>query len=504
MHELLRQFSAEKLADAPQDQKATQDRHAKYFITFLRQREERLIGLQQQAALAEIRADLENVRLSWEWAAKQGWVEGLDQALESLYHFYWIRSRFQEGQDAFEAAAVSLQSARLTTQYQQEARPEIVLGKVLARQGAFIYGLGHYGDAEKLLQKSLAIAQRLDAQTEVAFSLNFLGDVNLAQDAYTDAKRLYQQSLTLSRKVGDQAGAAYTLNRLGLAAQRLGAYSQAKQIYRDSLSISRALGDQYLIADSLNELGQIAYILGEYTESEQYRQESLAIFKTIGDRLGIALSIGGLGLVAWCLGGAKLVEAKSFFEESLAICRETGHRLEIANRLAMLGHVSTDLGQYQEAQQYAQASLAICQEIGFGYGIVFAFNNLGKTALGWGDIQTSRKYLLQALRTAITGQLPTPLFETLICLATLFVKEGDLVEADGSTKTGQKERAVELLALVQNHPSTWQRFKDDAAHLLVKLVAELPPEVVAAAKARGESQTLEGVVAEILAEDNDS
>ena len=77
---------------------------------------------------------------------------------------------------------------------------------------------------------------------------------------------------------------------------------------------------------------------------------------------------------------------------------------------------------------------------------------------------------------------------TLVGIATLLAAEGE------------KERALELLALVLHHPLSWQWTKDRAAPLVAELEAELSPEVVAAAQARGQARDLEATVAELLVE----
>ena len=77
---------------------------------------------------------------------------------------------------------------------------------------------------------------------------------------------------------------------------------------------------------------------------------------------------------------------------------------------------------------------------------------------------------------------------TLVGIATLLTAEGE------------KERALELLALVLHHPVSWQWTKNRAAPLVAELEAELSPEVVAAAQARGQARDLEATVAELLAD----
>ena len=113
MHELLRQFGAEKLEASPQDKEATQHRHCEYFMRFLQQREETITGQRQKSVLDEIRGEVENVRTAWNWAVTHGQVEAINQGLETLYQFYWIRSRFQEGEEAFRQAVKRLQTPAL-------------------------------------------------------------------------------------------------------------------------------------------------------------------------------------------------------------------------------------------------------------------------------------------------------------------------------------------------------------------------------------------------------
>jgi len=84
----------------------------------------------------------------------------------------------------------------------------------------------------------------------------------------------------------------------------------------------------------------------------------------------------------------------------------------------------------------------------------------------------------EALTTALKiGMLPLAL-EVLVGLATL------------EAQAGAAERAIELLALALQHPAGTQRTRDQARRLLAELVSGLPPEVVAAAQARGQAGTL--------------
>ncbi len=507
IHELVRQFAAEKLAGQTSkvfaqrtfEVSVTRDRHSAYFLTFLQEREAALTGQGQQAALAEIQAEVENVRTAWSWAAEQGRAESLDRALDSLYHFYELRSQFQEGEEAFRHAA-----AHLAATGGQPPPPDPGLSegpsakiqnRLLARQGAFCVQLGHYELAKGLLQNSLALARRWAAQVEVAFCLNFLGDLSSWQEDYLEAEALYGESLTANQAVGYQLGMAQALERLGwLTSDHL----TSKNYFQQSLALMKNIENPSGMASALNLLGLITFSLGQYRESEQYYQASLALAKEIGNRLIIAQALGGLSLVAW--GEGRLNEAKHLMEESLAVCRETGHQLEINQRLPLLGHITNSMGRYEESFSHFQEGLKLAKQ--FHTSLVsWMLGGLGQAAVGLGNFQEARSYLLEALEIA-KRTLDTLM--AMVVWATLLQEEADRPVA-GAVSTqkppapqAQKQQAVAILSLVVNQPNIWQIFKDQAARLLTQLEAELPAELFAAAAARGRASTVEAMVAEIL------
>lgn len=509
LHELLRQFAGEKLNQTSKVFKTfevsdVRDRHGTYYAAFMQQREAALKGVQHQAALAEMTKEIENVRAGWNWAVEQGRVETIAQALTSLHDFYWMRSWFQEGEEIFRRAAESLAGAVGTAEGGAPGGEagEIVLGKLLARQGAFCYAFGHFEPARELLQKSLALVRRLEARAETAFVLRFLGRVMDAQDKLTEAKRLFQESLAISRELGDLPGVAETLLQLSETVMFAsgGYYSEAKQYSQESLTVSRAIGDQRLIGYSLDKMGIITFSQGEYLEAEQYYQESLAIFKKIDDRYGMALALGGPAWVAIGLGGDRLALAKPLAEKSLAIWREVGDRLRTVVRLNQLGQVATAMEEYAEAQRYYGEALTLGREIGHGAGL-WALSGLGEVACGLGDLPAARQYLLETLKIAITvkeGHDLTFLY-TLLRWATLLAKESAGLDEGSPLSEAKKAQAVELLTLVRDHPASLQVLKDRAARLLAELEAELPPEV-AAARERGKTRPLAEVVTEIIGE----
>jgi predicted ATPase/DNA-binding SARP family transcriptional activator len=502
MHELLRQFSADKLKAALPEQEATRARHSTYFLAFLHQREAGLTGKQQKAVLDEIQAEVENVRAAWNWAVEQGPVEAFESAMEGLYQFYRLRSHFQEGEEIFRAVAEHLHTLELRSPTRERMLIEKVFMKALTRQGAFCVQVGRFDLARNLLQNSLELARRWEAPAEIAFCLNFLGDAVWRQGDYLAAEHLYRESLAVSQAIDDHLSMAETLERLGwLTSIQKGDYLTAQRYLQQGLDLLRDIENHAGMAFVLEHLGYNAFLLGEYTRSEQYYQESAALFKEIGDRYGMALAVGGLSLVAWGYGGARLNEAKQLMEEALTMFREIGHRYQIEICLAFLGHISNSMGRYEEAQRYLQEAWDEAKRINPTFTMAWFLGGLSEAALGLGDLQAARHYLLEALENKIVP----PTFLALVSWAMLLMKEADLPAAgvaagqEAPPNHEQKQQAVEILSLVLSHPATWQVDKGKADRLLAGLKTELPPEVFAAARARGQAKTVDAVVEEILA-----
>ena len=100
MHELLRQYAAEKLAADPEVERGTRDQHCAHYAAALEHWDADLKGPRQLTALAEIEADIGNARAAWEWAVERGYVQELDRAMDGLCRFYEWRGRYEEGEAA--------------------------------------------------------------------------------------------------------------------------------------------------------------------------------------------------------------------------------------------------------------------------------------------------------------------------------------------------------------------------------------------------------------------
>ena len=236
LHELLRQFAAEKLDQFPDESQATHDRHAAYYADTLQDWAATLHGARQQTVLKEIETDLENARVAWQWAVAHQQITCLERAVDGLCRFYEWRWRYQEGEAACRLATNKLKSIReqdynlLPADSKDDTRR--ILAKILIWQGFFTRTLGETEPARQLLAQSLALLNDLgqanqDVRQEKAAALHQMGELVDTTSHFEAAEKRYRQSLTLYQAQNDRWGTAEVLIKLGRVAKSLDNYTRS-------------------------------------------------------------------------------------------------------------------------------------------------------------------------------------------------------------------------------------------------------------------------------------
>ncbi|MCB0191761.1 MAG: alpha/beta fold hydrolase [Anaerolineae bacterium] len=488
-HELLRQYGQEKL-NSSGEVKMTQQRHSRYYLDFLHQHKARIIGPSQIEILDIIEDNLENIRAAWLWAVHEEDFEPIALALETLFQFYWIRSEFQEGQRMFGAALERLANQNNT---------EDMWLKLTARHGVFLYALGSAEQADEQIQQCVTLARARENKKELAFSLNFLGEIGRTMSDYDTAFQHFEEGLVYGREINDPLTIAHSLKGLGwLIGEEGSNFAKAKEYYQESLIHYRAVNHPAEIASCLDKLALNAWQRGDYAESERLFSESLKGFRAIGDLVGVANALGGLALVNLSYGGQQLEQARAFAEESLATCRETGHRVELANRLIIMGMVLIRMGNEQQAEPFLQEAQTLSNALNYGVGSFLALSCLGMVATSQKDFRRARKLLFDAMSQTLRASRIQDISEALINYATLLIIE-PMTSDDAATTDKKHIQAFVILHHIINHIGTWQDTRDRAVRLLADLERTIPAELIKVAQTRSHNTTIQELIAQILA-----
>ncbi|MCW5881565.1 MAG: tetratricopeptide repeat protein, partial [Anaerolineae bacterium] len=357
LHELVRQFAAEKLTGATGDAARTHERHCIYYTGFLARQTEALLDGRQREAATEITAELENGRAAWLWAAEQARWALIASTADALYYYYILRSSYTEGEELFSAAILR----RGANSAAADPALASLRGRLLARRGMLRSDIGEYEDASADLRAALMLHPE---GIERGFVLRGLGWLEGQQGKLSLAESHLRAGAAISREWGDKNGLAEALHNLAHVAGMLAQYQKGKGFGRECLALARQLGRTDLEARALQVYAWSACCLGEYEEAEQYYAASLELAVGLHDRRAMAVALQLLGWIRWCMGGPHLEAARAYYERGLALGREIGDRVFVAMGLGDVALALTEAGDHEAAIRSAEQGRRLAGEIG--------------------------------------------------------------------------------------------------------------------------------------------
>ncbi len=532
VHELLRQFGAEKLAAAASRDTEVRDLHSAYYTEALQRWEADLVGSRQREALIEMEADSENIRTAWTWAVENAKVERLAQAMEGLYHFYRRSGRYSEGEAAFQLA---VSGATAASNEANTSAAEVCCLRVRARalvwQGLFQWTQGRLDLAQQSQQQAEAVLDDPtlageDIRLERAILARCKGRVNAVD--FDEARQQFEKSYGLFRELGSLWGMAEALTYWGNACAILGLHEEARRRLEEGLAICRSLGNQAALCWPLIFLAYLARMEGRFEDALLLARETHTIARTAGTQSqsgiehlsyavalehlgrfqearailleGVAIAIDSgdrvrhtqvhVGLVRVAMHLGQYREARDRGETGLALARAHGPRWSVGLSLLLLGCLDVAERAFARACERARASLETCEQIAALDDLSTGYTLLALATRGQGHRAEARELLLRAIRTAREIRAVPPLLWALPVAALLFADERDV------------ERAVELYALASRYPfvanSRW--FEDVAGSQIAALAVNLPEAAVTAARQRGQARDLIATVEELLSE----
>ncbi|HXT34346.1 MAG TPA: tetratricopeptide repeat protein [Chloroflexota bacterium] len=370
--ETVRQYAGERLA-ASGTMAATRDRHLDWCLSFAEEAETHLKGPEQDAWLARLAREHDNLRAALAWARERGENDDRRPRLAgALWRFWHLRGYLTEGRGWLEEALISGGES-----------PAGVRARVLDGAASLAYGQNDYARAGALHEEALALRRTLGDEQGIAASLNGLGNVAFQQDDYGRAVALYEEALALRRGLGDTWGIAASLGNLGNAADLQGDHGRATALIEEALALQREVGDTWGVATSLNNLGNIAGRLGDYERAAILLDEALLLFRTLGHTYGIARALDCRGDVA-CRQG-EYGRAMALHDEALPLRRALGDTQGIAASLSGLGDVAYRLREDGRAMALYEEALALRRGLGDTWGVANSLQSLGLLAERQGE-----------------------------------------------------------------------------------------------------------------------
>jgi predicted ATPase/DNA-binding SARP family transcriptional activator len=324
----VRQFAAEKLAEAGEGDEL-RERHARHYLALVEAMEPRLFaGAVDPAALATIDRDIDNIRAVFDRGT------GGELELRMLYalHWYWFaRGHFHEarrrtrsaGVPPADAGSVSLpppvQGGAGTAPASAGETPalhSIVLAKAKVAAANAAVWQGDWAALRPMIDEAVDVLRTANDPRALTMALDLLGTGQAFADGdHGAAIRSFKEA----RQHAEGVSLAMTLYWTGLAAQLRDDLPSARAAFEEAHAIGVRLGNKPATAHPLTALGHIALLEGKRDEAISAFRRALAIHAELDDRWGLTHVVEGIGLA--------LIEAQE---------AETGTRLLAAASAAWL------------------------------------------------------------------------------------------------------------------------------------------------------------------------
>ncbi len=528
VHELLRQFAAEKLSERLELETAVRQHHSAHYCNLLQQHTANWHNAHQLEALAEVTHEANNIQVAWSWALGHEAWSRLDGAIDSWCWYHQWRGLRHDGEALCQAISTNLEQWA-TNKPADAAAGYRLWAKTLAWSGKFTLAI--LDGVQKFEQCLVLLASPQlandDTRSIEAFALLGLGDRLPSYDRQ-EAYSYLEKSLHLYEALQDSWGIATSLSDLGHVDWSLGDYALAQQRAEASLPIHQKQGDQWAEADLLNIMGWLYQHLGKLAKAEQFRHNALDLFQRLDNRRSLAQAMANMSFTVSFQG--KFDEGYEWGKKSLQLSLENGYlgsegfaRLAISTAHLHAGHYTlvqqeliTSLTLAQATNDHGQEASIHCYLgyltlVGENYDdahaafteghrlyqstqgdayIFLALSGLIFSNSYRGDLAQAHHYCLELLTEGLKRK------------DFLWMCQGLPAIALYLAKRGKREQAVRVWARAKCQPfvANSQFFEAVVGQVVAGATADLPLEVVEAAQENGRSQTIWHMAESLLAD----
>lgn len=476
LHELLRQFAAEKLRQmSAANTTQLRERHARAYLDRLTACEGDLFGARPIEAVRQLEPDLGNLYAAWRWASEAQKMDCLSASLTSLMRLLTLRHLLSEATDLLAIAiqhlagaddvaahpAAALYARLLCHQAEtayglEDAEAAIALANKAERCAAHTHDLATQAEAQLLLGRifsnrlqfdlahthltqALLLGKQVGEETRLcALIFTALSKLHRGKSDYRTALAFQQQALTRLRTLGDREAEARSLYDLALIYFDTWQLQPAQAAVEQALALTRQGENPIALAECHFLIGAIHLRRGEHVAAQQNLEPVLAIAEQSGRKGVIAQTEQMLSGVYLYQG--QPARARQALQRAIALYPAAGHAERVAECLMLLADLDTRAGNLPQARDHLLQALQAFQQLNYARGILHATGQLGSLYRLLGDYTQAQQALDQAILDCQTHHEESYLPYCYIQRAKLAQTRHDLVSA--------KEDAAAALAVL--------------------------------------------------------
>ena len=404
MHELSRQFAAQKLSKLSENTESDlRTQHSIFYMSLLKTHEADLIGIEPRVIALSLQQDLDNIRAAWQWAYEYKDYETLLTGLAGLARFYDSIGNYQEGLERFQELIATLKDKELLpspNNFDSDFDTGDLVLELLVHASNFAIKLNQIDLAEALTHRLIDLAENNNKSNFELQGKVRLGEVFHNLGRYKESHELLRSTLEHIQAAGLKALEGQCLIALG--SSNRGNYEERLVYIQQALAIHQELGNRTLEQNALIKLSVDSCEQHDYDRYHQYSQQISRLSESVGHVYYTAQGFFLRGRLHSDMG--QWQEAIMYHEKANTIFRQMGEGWLESFTLHNLCHVYTMTGQFDLAMTKGQNALAIAEQQNSQEAIYFAHTYLGFTYLAHNHTQTKQLDLArQSFQAASQG-----------------------------------------------------------------------------------------------------
>jgi predicted ATPase/DNA-binding SARP family transcriptional activator len=334
MHELVRQFTAEKRHRHGDDENNFRI-YLHYYQTVAQEAEGKLNGIEQIQWKLRIKTDYQNFLVALVWGIEH-WPESTVILIAYLGRYWEATGLLLEG-EKWLTKAISL---RIETSIIVQTKLHLKLLSIKIEKG-------DYKNAENLIPTVYAFCQKTEDTGLNAEFHNLVGLVATQQRQFQRAQESLERGLTLVENHHDLRIKNYLLLNLGHLETLRNDQEKAFQYQQICLQLSRERQDARLEMTTLSNMAAGFLSKGEYEQSIRLSEEAFVLASLVDDQHMLIIIQGNLGYAKWKQGDR--VAGELIYREHLLRLFEQGNIPFFVENAFELAHFWNHLGFPNEA-----------------------------------------------------------------------------------------------------------------------------------------------------------
>ncbi|HEY9115314.1 MAG TPA: adenylate/guanylate cyclase domain-containing protein [Bacteroidales bacterium] len=240
----------------------------------------------------------------------------------------------------------------------------------------------------------------------------------LCREYPDEAVGIATEAKDLAEKLDFQKGIAYSLKALGMPYYFQGDYITVLVFWKQSYEKFEAIGDKKGMANMLNNIGAIYFNGGDYTNAVDNYIKSLRVGEQINDTLRIATALVNIGAVYYNKPATHSM-ALEYYKRALPLSEALGDNDAIGTTAVNMGEIYFARNDLDSALLFYERSLEAYRKSETG-NIPYTLNNIGKVYATKGNIRNAIDYQNEAYEIAKERQAKLEMAQSLIGLANTY------------------------------------------------------------------------------------